>query len=248
MFAKTIVDSDAFIDMPLSTQALYFHLAMRADDDGFLNNAQKIMRMIGAARNDIDLLIAKRFVITFPDGICVIKHWRMHNYIRSDRYKPTVYEEEMSALTIKENGAYTLELPTVNQMDTVGIPNDTQRGTQDRLGKVRLGEESIGEGTEGDKPPSPAHKRGEHGYVKLTDEEYEKLVSDLGADEAARVIAYVDESAAATGNKNKWKKWNLVLRKASREGWGQRYTKEVQKKDDRATERNFSGDGFRKRV
>ena len=105
MFSKTIVDSDAFLDMPLSTQALYFHLSMRADDDGFLNNANKIRRTVGASEDDLKLLIAKKFVIEFEDGIIVIKHWRMNNYLRNDRHKPTVYQEELSMLEIKENGA-----------------------------------------------------------------------------------------------------------------------------------------------
>lgn len=108
MFAKTIIDSDAFLDMSLSSQALYFHLSMRADDDGFLNNAKKIMRVIGANQNDYDLLIAKRFIIQFDDGVCVIKHWRIHNYIQNDRYKPTMYQNEMAMLKIKNNKAYTL--------------------------------------------------------------------------------------------------------------------------------------------
>ena len=108
MFAKTIIDSDAFVDMPLSTQALYFHLSMRADDDGFINNPKKIQRMIGASDDDLKMLIAKRFIIPFDSGIVVIKHWKIHNYIRGDRKKDTVYPEEMSLLVEKENGAYSL--------------------------------------------------------------------------------------------------------------------------------------------
>ena len=94
MFAKTIIDSDAFLDMPLSAQSLYFHLSMRADDDGFINNPRKIQRMIGASDDDYKLLIAKNFIICFQSGVVVIKHWRIHNYIQSDRYKETVYLEE----------------------------------------------------------------------------------------------------------------------------------------------------------
>lgn len=109
MFAKTIIDSDAFIDMPLSTQALYFHLSMRADDDGFINNPKKIQRMIGASEDDLKLLIVKRFIIPFESGIVVIKHWKIHNYIQSDRYKETVYLEEKERLAVKENKAYTLK-------------------------------------------------------------------------------------------------------------------------------------------
>ena len=109
MFAKTIIDSDAFLDMPLSSQTLYFHLSMRADDDGFINNPKKIQRMVGCADDDLKLLIAKNFIIPFESGIVVIKHWRIHNYIRGDRKKATVYPEEMSMLVEKDNGAYSLK-------------------------------------------------------------------------------------------------------------------------------------------
>lgn len=130
MFAKTIIDSDAFLDMPLSTQALYFHLSMRGDDDGFVNNPKRIMRTIGANENDYDVLVGKRFIIFFDTGVIVIKHWKMHNYIRKDRYKPTVYQDEKEMLATKENGSYTLDfdddfdvgIPLVDQMTTNGQP------------------------------------------------------------------------------------------------------------------------------
>ncbi len=109
MFAKTIIDSDAFLDMPLSTQSLYFHLSMRADDDGFINNPKKIQRMVGCSDDDLKLLIAKNFIIPFESGIVVIKHWKIHNYIRGDRKKDTVYPEEMALLVEKDNGAYSLK-------------------------------------------------------------------------------------------------------------------------------------------
>lgn len=134
MFAKTIIDSDAFLDMPLSTQALYFHLSMRADDDGFINNPKKIQRMIGASEDDTKLLIMKKFIIPFDSGIVVIKHWKIHNYIRSDRYKETVYLEEKATLNTDNNKAYTIGIPDENQMDT-----------QVRLGKdrIELGKDSA---------------------------------------------------------------------------------------------------------
>lgn len=108
MFAKSIIDSDAFLDMPLSAQALYFHLSMRADDEGFINNHKKIQRMIGASEDDFKILIAKNFVILFESGVIVIKHWKIHNYIRSDRLISTNYQEEKNLLEVKENGAYTI--------------------------------------------------------------------------------------------------------------------------------------------
>lgn len=118
MFAKTIIDSDAFLDMPLSTQALYFHLSMRADDDGFINNPKKIQRMIGASDDDLKVLIAKRFIIPFESGIVVIKHWKIHNYIQKDRYKPTIYQDEKRLITEKDNNAYTECIHPVSKVET----------------------------------------------------------------------------------------------------------------------------------
>ena len=123
MFAKTIIDSDSFLDMPLSAQCLYFHLSMRADDDGFINNPKKIQRMIGANDDDTKLLIAKSFIIPFDTGVVVIKHWRLHNYIQSDRYKPTMYQDEKGQLTVEKN-VYQL-------MDTSCIQDGYNLDTQE---------------------------------------------------------------------------------------------------------------------
>ena len=150
MFTKKIVDSDAFLDMPLSTQSLYFHLNMRADDDGFVNNPKKIQRMIGASEDDLKLLIAKRLLLVFENGVIVIKHWRMHNTLRKDRYNPTQYQEQLQELIIKDNGSYTekpLEIPVQqdgNQMATTWQPNGNHLATQVRLGKDSIGKDSIG--------------------------------------------------------------------------------------------------------
>lgn len=134
MFAKAIIDSDAFLDMPLSTQALYFHLAMRADDEGFVGNPKKIQRMIGASDDDCRILISKRFILTFQSGIVVIKHWRIHNYIQSDRFKETTYIEEKATLTLDGKKAYTER-----------IQNGYKLETQYSIGKdsIELGKESI---------------------------------------------------------------------------------------------------------
>ncbi len=109
MFTKKITESDAFLEMPMSSQALYFHLCMNADDDGFVKNPKSIQRLVGCNDDDLKLLIAKRFVIPFDSGIIVIKHWRMHNLLRKDRYKETVYTDERALLFLKEDGAYTLD-------------------------------------------------------------------------------------------------------------------------------------------
>ena len=136
MFAKTIIDSDAFLDMPQSTQNLYFHLSMRADDDGFINNPKKIGRMIGCNDDDLKMLLMKNFVIGFDGGIVVIKHWKIHNYIRGDRYRPTVYQDELQHLDVKDNKAYTLKK---GDGMSLGIPVVDRLDTQVRLGKDRLG-------------------------------------------------------------------------------------------------------------
>lgn len=154
MFTKKIVDSDAFLDMPLSTQALYFHLNMRADDDGFVNNPKKIQRMIGASEDDLKLLIAKRFILCFENGVIVIKHWRMHNLLRKDRYNPTQYQKQMNLLMIKDNGSYTENQEFIdaskpekiagNHMATNRQPTGNHMATQVSIGKYSIGKESIG--------------------------------------------------------------------------------------------------------
>lgn len=142
MFTQKIIDSDAFLDMPLSTQALYFHLNMRADDDGFVNNPKRIQRTIGASEDDLKLLIAKRFIIGFDSGVIVIKHWRMHNTLRKDRYKATHYQEEFSRLSLKDNDSYTERLLLDNQTATNWQPNDNQTETQISIDKYSVDKES----------------------------------------------------------------------------------------------------------
>ena len=107
MFTNKITESDAFLEMPLSTQCLYFHLNMYGDDDGFVNNPKKVVKIIGANDDDLKLLIMKSFVMVFESGVILIKHWRMHNTLRNDRYHPTDYQEEFAQVGIKSNNAYT---------------------------------------------------------------------------------------------------------------------------------------------
>ena len=136
MFSKQIIDSDAFLDMPASSQLLYFHLVMRADDEGFVGNPKKIMREVGIQGDDFKILIAKRFLITFESGVIVIKHWLIHNTIRMDRFNQTSYQDEKKLLTTKENRAYT-------ELATVGLPTGNQLVTQVKLSKVKLSKDSI---------------------------------------------------------------------------------------------------------
>lgn len=206
MFAKTIIDSDAFLDMPLSTQALYFHLSMRADDDGFINNPKKVQRMVGCSDDDLKILCTKRFIIPFESGIVVIKHWKIHNYIRGDRKKPTVYPEEMAQLTEKSNGAYAL-LTDGNTLTDGCLSSDRQvtDNCQHRLGKDSIGEFSIGEDNivSPAKPPKPTrHKYGLYKNVLLSDEDMEKLQNEFPHDYTDR-IERLSEYMSSTGKKYK---------------------------------------------
>lgn len=126
MFAKSIVLSDDFLDMPMSSRVLYFTFGMVADDDGFVNNPKGIMRQIGATTDDLRVLLARKYVIVFDSGVIVIRHWRMHNYIQKDRYKPSKIPEK-AMVSVSESGVYTECIQPVSKMDT-----------QVRLGKDRL--------------------------------------------------------------------------------------------------------------
>lgn len=143
MFSKEITTSDHFVDMPQSTQLLYFHLGMEADDEGFIGNARMLSRAYGANSDDLKLLQAKGFIIVFESGVTVVKDWNLNNQIRKDRLKPTIYQAEKSLLTLDNTGVYRLG----NQLPTKRQPNDNQLPTKcpHRLGKDRIGEDSIGE-------------------------------------------------------------------------------------------------------
>ncbi|EFA26064.1 conserved phage C-terminal domain-containing protein [Pediococcus acidilactici] len=141
MFSKKITDTDTFLDMPLSSQALYFHLNMHADDDGFVSNAKTIKRMIGSSDDDLKLLLTKQFIFAFESGVVVIKDWKIHNYIRKDTYNTTIYGDEKEQLEQDANGSYTLRLRAVDEPST-----------QVRLGKVRLGKDSNIYSSSNDEP------------------------------------------------------------------------------------------------
>lgn len=136
MISLQITDTDAFLDMPATSQLLYFHLTIRADDEGFVSNPKKISRLIGVQNDDLKVLIAKRFVLDFDSGVVVIKHWLIHNTIRMDRFNKTVYQDEKNSLEIKENKAYT-ELATTRQ------PVGNQLAPQVKLSKDKLSKDNI---------------------------------------------------------------------------------------------------------
>lgn len=195
MYSKDITDSDPFIEMSSAAQALYFHLNQGADDDGFNNQVQMAMWKAHASIDDLKVLMAKNYIIRFENGIIVIKHWRLHNTLRKDRYTPTNYQEELRLLGIKENGAYTLGCQEVAN----GLPTGCHSIDKDSLVEESIVEESIEEAA----PPKPSrHKYGFYKNVLFTDEEYQKLQEEFPHDYTDR-IERLSEYIASTGKKYK---------------------------------------------
>ena len=222
MFTQKIIDSDPFLDMPLSTQALYFHLNMRADDDGFVNSPKRICRGIGASEDDLKLLLAKRFVIGFESGVLVIKHWRMHNTLRKDRYNPTQYQEEYAMLDVKDNKAYTEK--SVDALATEWQPSGNQVATQYSIDKISIDKRSIEEESEAEsddsevspkkpkKTKKPQKQRhGEYGNVLLTESEFDSLTKSYGVAVRDNAIAFLDAYIEEKGYKSK--SHNLAIRR-----------------------------------
>lgn len=217
MFAKTIIDSDAFLDMPQSTQLLYFHLSMRADDDGFINNPKSIMRNVKCNDDDLTLLAAKKFIINFGSGIVVIKHWKIHNYIAKDRYKETKYKQEKSMLSLDENNSYTLE---ENDMYTECIQPVYEMDTQVRLGKVRLGKDNniISKDIISSTKVQPVIDRWNSlnlqklVCIKEGTNRYKLLnarIKDYGMDSVLKAIDMIGESSFLKGNNTKG--WTITF-------------------------------------
>lgn len=163
MFSLKIIDTDMFLDMPITARLLYYEFNMRADDDGFVSSPKKIQKMVGCSDDDFKILMAKQFIIPFESGVCVIRHWRIHNYIRGDRYSETIYQDEKAQL-VENNGSYDRQMVGTQNV----IPVVDQMSYQ-RLPQVRLeiGKDSIGKDIYGE-------------HVALTSEEYSKLQNELG--------------------------------------------------------------------
>ena len=203
MFAKTIVTSDAFLDMPASTRCLYFLLGMVADDDGFVNNPKSIMRQAGATADDLNLLIAKRFILTFQSGVVVIKHWCIHNTIQKDRYKETKYLEEKNQLMLDGNKAYT---EAVSDVYPECIQDVSRPEPQVRLGEVNLSKSSIGEDIEEAEPPT--RKR----FVPPTVDQVREYCEERGNGvNPQRFVDYYSSNGWMVG-KNKMKDWKAAVR------------------------------------
>jgi hypothetical protein len=195
MFAKTIVLSDAFLDMPLTARCLYFTLGMLADDDGFVNSPKSIIRQCGASVDDLKVLLSKKFLLAFESGVIVIKHWRINNYLRNDRYHETAYISEKNELLIDEQGIYhktddyEVGIPS-NGIPSNGIPSSgIPREDKIRLDKIRLDKISIGEGSE-TAPPS-ADEEEEHSNTRHNFQEVTKAWNELkpfGVNSVTKVV------------------------------------------------------------
>lgn len=213
MFCDEITTSDAFLDMPTGSQLLYFHLGMNADDDGFIANPKMVMRILGSNIDEYKVLIGKKFILTFDSGICVVKHWRINNYIRKDIYKETKYAKEKGLLYIRENGAYSLRpegavaLPsghfTVDKiLENKGDNDDVDTTSTERLrnvhlGKVRIGKDSI-DNTKGFKRPTVS--------------EVESYCKERGNTIGAQVFIDYYESNGWKVGRNPMKDWKAAIR------------------------------------
>lgn len=185
MFSKKIIDTDWFMDMPASTQNLYFHLSMRADDDGFVSSPKRIIKLIGATDDDYKVLIAKKFVIPFESGVCVITDWRINNYLRTDRYNETIYKEEKDMLFLDDKGKYNLGIPLVDPVLSKSNSNLISNTNNEK----EIKEKDI------------KHKYGEYKNVLLSDKEMESLKKEF--DNYEDLIVYLDEYIEMKGYRAK---------------------------------------------
>ena len=214
MFAKNVIDSDLFLDMPLSTQALYFHLAMRADDDGFVNNPKKIARMIGVNDDSLKLLCSKQFIIPFESGIVVIKHWKIHNYIRKDTYKETAYKDEKCRLSVDESDRYFIRDKSVTASSQ--LRDDIVDGslTQDRIGKDRIGKDNIYRADKSAETPTK-QKRFEKPTLEQVQAYCRERKNNVNAE---RFVDYYESNGWKVG-KNAMKDWKAAVRTWERNGY-----------------------------
>ena len=189
MFSKEVTTSDLFVDMPSSSQLLYFHLGMEADDEGFIGNAKMLSRAYGSNNDDLKLLEAKGFIIAFPSGVTVVKDWNLNNKIRKDRQKPTIYTEEKILLSLDSKGSYLLG----NQVSTIPQPNDNQMSAQDRIGEVRLGKDSIGKDSiDAPQPNAFQEKNSGEDINSLLSEYLDSFIEFSSKNIAKRAMAQVE--------------------------------------------------------
>ncbi len=204
MFTKKITQSDEFLSMPHSSQNLYFHLNMEADDEGFVNSPKKVMRFINASEDDLKILLAKRFILTFESGVIVIKHWKMHNVIRPDRIKSTDYAREKAQLVIDDSGKYRV-LDEILSDKCLTIDGQLTDKRPHSIEEISIDKKRIIKDKD----------YGEFSNVKLSDEEYQKLSDQSLLDYIERLSIYL----SSTGKKYK-NHYATILNWSRKDGHG----------------------------
>lgn len=211
MLSKKVIDTDAFLDMPLSAQALYFHLAINADDEGFVGNPKRIRDYIGANESDLNLLVEKRFILIFNNGVVVIRHWKIHNTLRRDRSHPTIFTEEKAELILGVNGVYMKRFvaadTTDDQVATVCQPLDGQMSTEDKIG-----EDSVGEDMGDERATLASDERKAVRFKKPTVDEIKGYCADNGYSvDALKFFDYYESNGWRVG-KTPMKDWQATVR------------------------------------
>lgn len=217
MFAKSVILSDAFLDMPASARSLYLVLCLAADDDGFINAVRSLIRQASASDDDLRVLITKSFVISFPSGIVVISHWKIHNTVPKDRYKETLFLEEKAQLRLDQNKVY---LKVIESLDTEPEQSVSRLDTQDRLKKDSIVESNINQFSEGKERVVGNRKNdvvyqeyGRYSNVLLTQQEYDALQRDYPDDYLRRIerlsVYMADHNKDYTNHADTIRRWAI---------------------------------------
>ena len=254
MMAKSVIDSDVFLDMPLSAQALYFHFLLRADDDGFIKNPSAIRRAVGCSADDLKLLIAKQFIIEFASGVIVVTHWKLHNYIQKDRYRPTDCPEMMQVELGKDKIYHLITIdtepvsnPYPDRIQVVSnlYPPCIQNGS---IGKDRLGKVNTSSSSSGDHPEQMFEEDEKFGKVATffsnnlhpisSEIERDWVIDAVQTYSDEWVIAAIEEAVKSGGGRAGTKYLDAILQrwakdgfKAERKGNGQRFSKDPRRSE-----------------
>jgi len=207
MFNKAVTNNDNFLEMPASSQNLYFHLSMNADDDGFIDNWKSIIRMIGAKEDDLKILITKQFILPFESGVIVIRHWRLNNYLQKDRLNPTIYQEELSKLSIEKDNVYEMYTTCIHSIDKNSIDkNSIDKNSIDKY---------IGNSNESPKTKSKK-------FTKPTLEEINNFILENNLKVNGEHFYDYYESNGWKVGKNSMKDWKATLRNWNRNNFNEK--------------------------
>ena len=206
MFDLEVINQDSFFDLPMEAKALYFLLGMEADDEGFVS-PKKILRLYGGTEDSLKILAIKEFIIPFKTGVIVITDWKRNNYLDKNRIKETIYQKEKEELQYDEiREKYVLK-------------NECLTNVKPMLNQYSIEENSIEENIIEKKENNKKEKYGNFGRVKLTKNEYQRLIDEFGEDFIKQQINLLDEYVESNNNKNKYSNFNLVIRKSIRDNW-----------------------------